>query len=149
MKRTAMPSTMLVTSVLFLAVAIGPMPAQFPEIDPITLKPAETSKTSSGSGLSGRVYRVGGAVKPPKAISFPDPEYTKEARKAKRHGTVILWMVVGADGVPRDIKVARSLDAGLDQKAIEAVRKWRFQPATKDGAPVAVQINVEIDFKLY
>jgi TonB family protein len=58
-------------------------------------------------------------------------------------------LIVGADGIPRDIKVSRSLGMGLDEKAIEAVHKWRFQPATKHGVPVAVQINVVLDFKLY
>jgi TonB family protein len=56
---------------------------------------------------------------------------------------------VGPDGRPRDIKVSRQLGMGLDQKAIEAVRMWRFEPATKDGKPVAVQINVEVNFRLY
>lgn len=123
--------------------------AQLPGIDPITLRPVETKQSSNGADPSKSVYRVGGGVKPPKPIISPDPEYTKAARKAKRQGIVVLWMVVGADGLPRDIKVIRSLDVGLDQKAMEAVRKWRFEPATRDGVPVAVQINVEVDFRLY
>ena len=57
-----------------------------------------------------------------------------------------MWFVVGTDGKPRDIKVVRSLGLGLDEKAIEAVQKWRFDPARKDGKPVAAQINVEINF---
>ena len=57
--------------------------------------------------------------------------------------------LVAADGRPRDIRVARSLGMGLDEKAIEAVRTWRFEPARKDGNPVAVQINVEVSFRLY
>ena len=136
-------------SALFILVSMLQMRAQFPEIDPVSLRPVERSKATDRGDGSGAVYRVGGTVKPPKAIRSPNPEYTKEARKAKRQGTVVLWMVVGADGVPRDIRITRPLEAGLDQKAIEAVRRWRFQPATKDGAPVAVQINVEINFRLY
>ena len=61
----------------------------------------------------------------------------------------MLWLIVDANGAPREIKVARSLGMGLDQKAIEAVRKWKFEPAMKDGRPVAVQINVEVNFRLY
>ncbi len=64
-------------------------------------------------------------------------------------GTVVLWLVVGPDGKPRDIRVARTLGLGLDEKAIEAVKNWRFEPAYKDGKPVAVQINVEVNFHLY
>jgi len=102
-----------------------------------------------GGGYGGGVFRVGGGVSPPRALDTPDPEYTEEARRAKYQGTCILWLVVGSDGKPREIKVARPLGMGLDQKAMEAVRKWRFAPAMKDGQPVAVQINVEVSFRLY
>jgi protein TonB len=88
-------------------------------------------------------------VSAPKALFTPDPEYSEEARKAKYQGTVVLWLIVGADGHPRDVKIARTLGMGLDQKAIEAVRNWKFEPAMKDGRPVAVQINVEVNFRLY
>ena len=102
-----------------------------------------------GGGIGGGPYRVGGGVSAPKALYAPDPEYSEEARKAKYQGTVVLWVVVGPDGRPHDIKVSRSLGLGLDEKAIEAVRQWKFEPAKKDGTPVAVQINVEVNFRLY
>jgi TonB family protein len=102
-----------------------------------------------GGGIGGGIYRVGGGVSAPRAIYDPNPEYSEEARKAKHQGSVVLWVIVGADGRPRDIKVARSLGMGLDQKAIEAVRRWRFEPAMKDGRPVAVQVNIEVSFRLY
>jgi protein TonB len=102
-----------------------------------------------GGGIGGGVFRVGGGVSAPRALYTPDPEYSEEARKAKYQGVCVLWMIVGPDGKPRDVKVARSLGMGLDQKAIEAVRNWRFDPAMKDGKPVAVQINVEVSFRLY
>jgi len=103
----------------------------------------------SGGGTGGGVFRVGGGVSAPRAIFAPDPEYSEEARKAKYQGTCVLWMVVGPDGRPRDIRVARTLGLGLDEKAIEAVKQWKFEPAMKDGRPVAVQINVEVTFHLY
>lgn len=102
-----------------------------------------------GGGIGGGVFRVGGGVSAPRALDTPDPEYSEEARKAKYQGTVVLWLIVDPDGKPRDIKVARALGMGLDQKAIEAVRRWKFEPAMKDGKPVAVQINVEVNFRLY
>src|SRR5579863_834153 len=102
-----------------------------------------------GGGIGGGVFRVGGGVSPPRALDTPDPEYSEEARKAKYQGVCVLWLIVGPDGKPRDIKIARSLGMGLDQKAIEAVRNWKFEPALKDGKPVAVQINVEVNFRLY
>ena len=61
----------------------------------------------------------------------------------------MLYLVVGPDGKPRDIRVLRTLGLGLDEKSIEAVRTWRFEPAMKDGKPVAVQISVEVEFHLY
>jgi len=102
-----------------------------------------------GGGTGGGAFRVGGGVSAPKVIYQPDPEYSEEARKAKYQGTCVLWLVVGPDGRPRDIRVQRTLGLGLDEKAIEAVKTWRFEPALKDGKPVAVQINVEVSFRLY
>ncbi len=102
-----------------------------------------------GGGIGGGVFRVGGGVSAPRVLSSPDPEYSEEARKAKYQGVCVLWLIVGPDGHPRDVRVARSLGMGLDQKAIEAVRQWKFEPALKDGKPVAVQINVEVNFRLY
>ena len=102
-----------------------------------------------GGGIGGGVFRVGGGVSAPRVLYMPDPEYSEQARKAKYEGTVVLWLIVGPDGRPHDIRVSRSLGLGLDEKAIEAVRLWKFEPARKNGQPVAVQINVEVDFRLY
>jgi TonB family protein len=103
----------------------------------------------SGGGTGGGVFQIGGGVSAPRAIFTPDPEYSEEARRAKHQGTVVLWLVVGPDGRPRDLRVLRSLGLGLDEKAMEAVRQWKFEPARKSGTPVAVRINVEVEFKLY
>lgn len=103
----------------------------------------------TGGGIGGGVYKVGGGISAPQAISSPDPDYTEAARQAKRQGTCVLWLIVDAAGHPRDIKVVRGLGLGLDAKALEAVRQWRFQPALKDGKPVDVQISVEVEFHLY
>ena len=102
-----------------------------------------------GGGYGGGAYRVGGGVSAPKALYAPDPEYSEEARKAKYQGTVVLWLVVGADGKPHEIKIQRSLGMGLDEKAKEAVMQWRFEPAKLNGQAVPVQINVEVNFRLY
>jgi TonB family protein len=103
----------------------------------------------SGGGIGGGVYKVGGGISAPTAISSPDPQYTEEARRAKKQGTCTLWLIVDSAGRPRDIRVVRGLGFGLDEKALEAVRNWRFQPALKDGKPVDVQISVEVEFHLY
>jgi TonB family protein len=102
-----------------------------------------------GAGYGGGPYRIGGGVSAPVAIYDPDPEYSEEARKAKYQGTVVLWVVIGADGRPRDMRVVRSLGMGLDEKAMDAVKKWRFRPAMKTRQPVPVQVNIEVNFRLF
>jgi len=102
-----------------------------------------------GGGFGGGVFRVGGGVTSPVPLYKPEPEYSEEARKAKYQGTVVLYVEVDPTGKPKNLKVVRSLGLGLDEKAIEAVRNWKFSPAMKDGKPVAVQINVEVNFRLY
>jgi periplasmic protein TonB len=99
---------------------------------------------------AGNVFRPGvGGVTQPRPIYDPDPDYSEAARKAKYQGSVVLWLVVGVDGLPHNIRVQRSLGMGLDEKALAAVSTWRFQPATLSGQPVAVEINVQVSFRLY
>jgi protein TonB len=102
-----------------------------------------------GGGSGGGIYTVGNGISAPLAIYTPEPEYSDEARKAKFQGVVTLLAVVGPDGTPKNLQVARSLGMGLDDKAIAAVKTWRFQPGMKDGHPVAVQISIEVNFHLF
>ena len=102
----------------------------------------------SGGGFGGAVYKIGGGVSAPVPVFKPEPEYSEEARKAKWQGAVLLELVVDENGVPQNIKVIRSLGLGLDQKAIEAVQKWRFKPGQKDGKAVPVSANIEVNFRL-
>jgi protein TonB len=102
----------------------------------------------SGGGFGGGAYKIGGGVSAPVPVFRPEPEYSEEARKAKWQGAVLLQLVVDENGVPQEIKVVRSLGLGLDQKAIEAVQKWRFKPGLKDGKPVPVSANIEVNFRL-
>lgn len=102
----------------------------------------------SGGGFGGGAYRIGGGVSAPSVLSKVEPEYSEEARKAKWQGTVILSLVVDDQGRPQGLKVLRSLGLGLDQKAIEAVEKWRFKPGMKDGKAVPVMATIEVNFRL-
>ncbi len=95
------------------------------------------------------VYRVGEGVKPPRKIYGADPVFPHKACRELQQGVVELKMVVGANGLPRDIKVQRSLSPDLDEAAMDAVKKWKFAPGTKDGEPVAVQISVEVSFHAF
>lgn len=102
-----------------------------------------------GGGYGGGIYRVGNGVSAPVPIYDPEPDYSEEARKAKYQGVVVLSVIVGPDGKAHDPKVQRSLGMGLDEKAIEKIREWKFEPAKKDGQAVAVMVSVEVSFHLY
>lgn len=107
-----------------------------------------------GSGVSGSmnpnggVYRVGGGVSAPVLIHKVEPEYTEEARAAKYQGTVSLYTEIAPDGTATNIRVVHGLGLGLDEKAIEAVKQWRFKPGQKDGKPVTVMATIEVNFRL-
>jgi|KBSMisStandDraft_5_1062788.scaffolds.fasta_scaffold07698_2 TonB family protein len=102
-----------------------------------------------GGGYGGNQYQPHLGITAPRAIYDPEPEYSEEARKVKHQGIVVLSLVVDAQGHTRDIRVARSLGMGLDEKAIEAVRKWKFSPGSSNGVPVPMQVNIEVNFRLY
>ncbi len=95
------------------------------------------------------MYELGNDVKAPKPVYTPNPEYTDSARKKKINGSVTLAMIVTAEGDVRDLKVIKGLDKGLDKQALAAVSTWKFEPATKDGRPVAVHLSTAVTFSLY
>jgi protein TonB len=95
------------------------------------------------------VYRCGCGVVPPRLVQNQEPEYSERARKKKISGTVVLSIIIDSAGNVRDAKVKRSLEPTLDQQAIAAVDRWQFQPATKGGEPVAVEMEVETSFRIY
>jgi len=102
-----------------------------------------------GGGVGGGVYSVGGGVSEPIPIYKPDPAYSEEARKAKYQGTVLLWIIVDASGAVTECRVAKPLGLGLDEKAVETVRTWKFKPAMRNGSPVPVHVMVEVSFRLF
>ncbi len=104
----------------------------------------------SGGNAGGGVYRVGGGISAPVALNEVEAEFSDEARRAKYQGVCLIQMIVDAQGMPQNPRVIRPLGMGLDEKALEAVRKYRFKPAMKDGkTPVPVMITVEVNFRLY
>lgn len=113
---------------------------------PIPLFSQEDSSKQSQDGEP--VYHVGNGVKPPRSTYQPMPEYDDASRKEKQQGVVVLSLIVTKVGGTRDIKIVQSLSPRLDKQAIKAVSQWRFEPATKDGTPVAVKISVETSFRL-
>ena len=101
----------------------------------------------SGGGTGGGVYRPGGAVSAPRLTRQVKPKYTSEALTNRIHGTVVLEIVVTADGCASQIRIVGSLDAGgLDEEAVAAVSQWRFEPGRLAGRPVDVLVTIALDF---
>jgi TonB family protein len=101
-------------------------------------------------GVGNSVYRAGvGGVTNPIPLVSPEAEFSDEARRNKYQGVCMISIIVDARGYPQNPRVTRSLGMGLDEKALEAVQKYRFKPAMKDGKPVAAMITVEVNFRLY
>jgi TonB family protein len=103
----------------------------------------------SGGGYGGGLMSVGGGVAAPVVIHSVEPEFTEDARKANFQGSVSIKLIVDTQGNPQDVQLLRHLGMGLDERAIEAVRQYRFKPAMYQGHPVSVQIVVDMDFRLH
>jgi protein TonB len=103
----------------------------------------------SGGNTGGGFMHVGGGVRPPTVLFQADPEFSEEARKAKFSGNVEVYLIVDEKGNPTRIRIARGVGMGLDEKAIEAVRQYKFKPATKDGKPVAVDLYIDVNFQIF
>jgi TonB family protein len=103
---------------------------------------------TNGSQKDTEVYTAGGDVSPPYLIRKVEAKYSLEARKAQLSGTVFLSLIIDSQGAPRSVQVIRPLGLGLDEKAVEAVSKWRFHPGMKAGKPVATRAQVQVTFRL-
>lgn len=103
------------------------------------------SKSPSGSGP---IFSLSEVTQAPMLVYKVDPDYSEQARLSRYNGTVVLGVVIDEKGDPKDIRVLRSLGLGLDEKAVEAVRRWRFRPGLRDGKAVAVDANIEVNFQL-
>src|SRR5580704_13156669 len=101
-----------------------------------------------GGGMGGGAYSIGGGVSAPSVLYKVDPEYSEEARKAKYSGTVVLYIEVDTTGHARNMRILKGIGLGLDEKALDAVNKWRFKPGLKDGKPVVVRAQIEVNFRL-
>lgn len=104
----------------------------------------------TGGGVGGGVYRPGAGIVNPRLLREVKPQYTAEALRAKITGTVWMEVVVLSDGTVGDVRITRSLDPvfGLDDEAIKAARQWLFEPGTRLGEPVAILVNLALDFNL-
>ncbi len=103
----------------------------------------------SGGNTGGGPKRIGGGVSAPVLIYSVEPEFSEEARKAKVAGNVLVNLYVDQNGLPSHVRVIRGVGMGLDEKAVEAVKQYRFKPAMENGKPVLVELNVEVNFQIF
>jgi len=155
---------------LALFAAQAPTPAA-PSTQPPAAQPAQPASATTPNQAAPAeppspnpdvsvIHQVGGGVTPPKALSIPEPSFTPLARKQRVSGIVTVQLIVDAQGNPQYVHVSKSLADSVDQKhreaalsldqaALDAVKQYKFAPATIDGKPVAVYLNVEVNFKLF
>jgi protein TonB len=103
----------------------------------------------SGGNTGGGPRRIGGGVSAPQLVYSVEPEFSEEARKAKVAGNVLVNLWVDTNGLPTHVHVIRGVGMGLDEKAVEAVRQYKFRPAMENGKPVLVELNVEVNFQIF
>jgi protein TonB len=103
----------------------------------------------SGGNTGGGVRHIGGGVSAPVLIYQVDPEFSEEARKAKVAGIVVVNLLVDQNGMPRNVRVVQGIGMGLNEKAVEAVRQYKFKPAMEGGKPVTVEMNIEVNFQIF
>jgi protein TonB len=103
----------------------------------------------SGGNIGGGVYHIGGSVRPPVLVTQVEPEFSEEARKAKFSGNVEVYLIVDENGNPTHVRVVRDVGMGLGEKAVEAVRQYKFKPALQNGKPVKVDMYIEVNFQIF
>jgi len=103
----------------------------------------------SGGNYGGGVKHIGGGVSAPVVIYQVEPEFSEEARKAKAAGNVLVNLWVDEQGRPQHVHVLRGVGMGLDEKAVEAVKQYKFRPAMEGGKPVLVELNIEVNFQIF
>jgi TonB family protein len=102
----------------------------------------------TGGGAGGGAYAPGSGITAPTLVHEVRPTYTAQGRRLGLQGDVVLQVTVGRDGRVGDVRVVRGLGAGLEERAVDAVRQWRFTPATRQGAPVDVSVRISVEFSL-
>jgi protein TonB len=103
----------------------------------------------SGGNTGGGVRHIGGGVSAPVLVTQVDPEFSEEARKAKVAGIVVVNLIVDQNGLPKNVRVVQGIGMGLNEKAVEAVKQYKFKPAMENGKPVAVEMNIEVNFQIF
>ena len=139
--RAASLPILLVFSIAF-ALPATTLPAQN------AAPPADAAATAPAPDTTVPLRRIGGAVSSPTLLHYVNPQFSEQARAAKFSGMVLVTLIVDANGMPQDVHVLRGVGMGLDEEAVEAVKQYTFRPAMENGKPVAVQLNVQVNFQI-
>jgi TonB family protein len=115
---------------------------------PAGYKIVDVAETLPGPDASG-IYHVGNGVLPPQIIYAPDPKFTDEAAAARYSGVAGVSLIVDAQGNPQNVHMMNHLKMGLDEQALAAVKQYKFKPATFEGKPVPVEVNIAVKFRIY
>jgi TonB family protein len=115
----------------------------------VTTRPKPDDNSERGTISDNKVFRLGKEVKAPKPQYTPEPQFSEIARYERFQGTNVVNLIVDKTGAVQSIKLVRPLGLGLDDSARATIQKWRFHPGTRNGEPVAVELNVETGFHLY
>jgi len=114
------------------------------------MEPASARATAAASGpAAAAIWAVVCAGSAAAYLRSPEPEFSEEARKAKVAGNVLVYLQVDTNGNPRNVRVLKGIGLGLDEKAMDAVRHYKFKPAMENGKPVIVEMNVEVNFQIF
>jgi TonB family protein len=135
---------------LFLAAAVLTSPTLSAQdaATPATFG-TDSATVPAGNSTISPLRRIGGGVTPPKVLHTVDPQFSEQARKAKFNGIVLINLIVDTNGMPQNVHILRGVGMGLDEKAVEAVKQYVFQPAMEGGKPVPVQLNVEVNYQIF
>jgi TonB family protein len=144
-------ASVVLSSSKISAQSVAP-PSEAPPAPSNAVTGDSSNGTSAGAGATpvdtGQPKRVGGDVTAPVVIKQVEPEFSEEARQKKKGGIVTVILIVDRNGVPQNVHVTRGVGMGLDEKAVEAVKQYRFKPAMENGRPVAVYLNVQVNFQI-
>ena len=139
--------TIALIALLSVPFAAAQQPAQQPTPPSDPTAPTQAAPSSDSPSWT---YKIGGRISAPVLKHRVMAQFTDEARRAKYQGICLISLIVDAQGNPQNVRVARALGMGLDQKALEAVRQYKFKPAMKDGkTPVPSMVTIEVDFRLF
>jgi bla regulator protein blaR1 len=139
------PGRKLLLTSVGIATFVGPVLFGLWRTPPVIAQTPQVIDLKAAS----QIYHVGGEVSAPKLIFAPNPEYSEEAKRAKYQGVCVISTIVDVKGNPQRVRVVRPLGKGLDKKAVEAVKQYRFEPAMLHGKPVAVEVNIEVNFRIF